>query len=165
MFVSAETGIPQTKEHFQNHAAYVDHWIGHLEQDPNALFKAIKDAQRASEEILKHERLREQTQAQEARQETPEQAIQALKLINGNEKVTIGQEANGQSYRGEVLHVDQEQGLCVQKIGRESLYVHKLDKLAEVPKVGDNVKIAYSKNPEEKASITLQETRHKGLRR
>ena len=72
---------------------------------------------------------------------------------------------NGQSYKGEVLHVDQEQGLCVQKIGRESLYVHKLDKLAEVPKVGDNVKIAYSKNPEEKASITLQETRHKGLRR
>ena len=353
MFVSAETGIPQTKEHFRNHAAYVDHWIGHLEQDPNALFKAIKDAQRASEEILKHERLREQTQAQEARQETPdleklddrarlsallleakraeklgaqeradelrsaamsqgvfltgmaqpnnsgfynifklrdtmseaglepeqfdpllkqlrdaeriqlhsgdvtvhtaeenaknfidengfrmgtftvyggkledfratderlkallkpeqpqeqkqsnanapervaaqrawpgtarisggepipvavltEDAIRALKLINGNEKVTIGQEANGQSYKGEVLHVDPEQGLCVQKIGRESLYVHKLDKLAEVPKVGDNVKIAYtltgtgSKNPEEKASITIQETRHKGLRR
>ena len=194
MFVSAETGIPQTKEHFQNHAAYVDHWIGHLEQDPNALFKAVRDAQRASEEILKHERLREQSQTQEAQQTQnasgslvaqktwpgsarisggeaipvsvlTEQAIQALKLINGNEKVTIGQEANGQSYKGEVLHVDQEQGLCVQKIGRESLYVHKLDKLAEVPKVGDNVKIAYSKNPEEKASITLQETRHKGLRR
>ena len=34
MFVSAETGIPQTQEHFDNHAAYVDYWVKAVKEDP-----------------------------------------------------------------------------------------------------------------------------------
>ncbi|MBR0248734.1 MAG: hypothetical protein IJQ70_07155, partial [Synergistaceae bacterium] len=64
MFVSAETGIPQTQEHFDNHAAYVDHWVKAVKEDPNALFRAVNQAQKASEEILKYERVREREQAQ-----------------------------------------------------------------------------------------------------
>ncbi len=64
MFVSAETGIPQTQEHFDNHAAYVSHWIKAVKEDPNALFRAVGQAQKASEEILKYERVREREQAQ-----------------------------------------------------------------------------------------------------
>ena len=64
MFVSAETGIPQTKEHLDNHAAYVESWIKAVEEDPNALFRAVSQAQKASEEILKHERVREQAKEQ-----------------------------------------------------------------------------------------------------
>ena len=59
MFVSAETGIPQTDEHFENHAAYIESWISLLTSDSNALFKAAADANRAAEYILKAERERE----------------------------------------------------------------------------------------------------------
>ena len=58
MFVSAETGIPQMQEHFDNHAAYVDYWVKAVKEDPNALFRAVNQAQKASEEILKYERVR-----------------------------------------------------------------------------------------------------------
>ncbi len=33
MFVSAETGIPQTQEHFENHASYVDYWVKAVKED------------------------------------------------------------------------------------------------------------------------------------
>ena len=59
MFVSAETGIPQTEAHFQNHAAYVASWIKELQSDPDALFRAAADANKAAEFILKAERARE----------------------------------------------------------------------------------------------------------
>ena len=59
MFVSAETGIDQTKEHFDNHAAYVSSWLKAIDKDPNALFNAVKLANQAANEILKHERERE----------------------------------------------------------------------------------------------------------
>ena len=59
MFLSAETDIPQTKEHFANHAAYVDSWISLLRSDPNALFKAAAEANKAAEFLLVKERARE----------------------------------------------------------------------------------------------------------
>ncbi len=62
MFVSAETGIPQTEEHFKNHAAYVGGWISLLKSDPDALFKAASDANKAAEFLLKKERERAQEQ-------------------------------------------------------------------------------------------------------
>ena len=68
MFVSAETGIQQTKEHFANHASYVDYRVKAVEEAPNALFRAVSQAQKAAEEILKHERIREQSQNREHQQ-------------------------------------------------------------------------------------------------
>ena len=59
MFVSAETGIDQTQEHFDNHAAYVDSWIRHIKNDNQAYFRAVKLAWNAAEYILKNERERE----------------------------------------------------------------------------------------------------------
>jgi len=60
MFLSAETDIPQTPEHFANHAAYVESWISILKGDSNALFKAASEANKAAEFLLKHKREREQ---------------------------------------------------------------------------------------------------------
>ena len=66
MFLSAETDIPQTPEHFANHAAYVESWIILLKSDPNALFKAASEANRAAEFLLRKEREREkEAQGQE----------------------------------------------------------------------------------------------------
>lgn len=62
VFVSSETGIPQTEEHFQRQAGYIQSWIKILKEEPNALFRAASAASKASEEILKHERVREQVQ-------------------------------------------------------------------------------------------------------
>ena len=60
VFVSAETGIPQTEEHFQGQADYIQSWMEMLKEDPNVLFRAAAAANRASEKILKYERVREQ---------------------------------------------------------------------------------------------------------
>ena len=170
MFVSAETGIPQTQEHFDNHAAYVDHWVKAIKEDPNALFRAVNQAQKASEEILKHERVREQTQAQtegqnpEQKPALTEQTIRDMKLIEGDTKVFLKPRVDGQQYKGKILHVDESQGYCVQQVGRQSLVVHKLERMEEVPKIGETVKISYGTN-DEKAKISVQEERHHGLRR
>ena len=168
MFVSAETGIPQTQEHFDNHAAYVDHWVKAIKEDPNALFKAVNQAQKASEEILKYERVREreQTKGQNLEQKPAltEQTIRDMKLIEGDTKVFLKPRVDGQQYKGKILHVDESQGYCVQQVGRQSLVVHKLERLEEVPKIGEAVKISYGTN-NEKAKISVQEERHHGLRR
>ena len=346
MFVSAETGIQQTKEHFANHASYVDFWIKAVEKDPNALFKAVSQAQKASEEILKHERVREQAQSGKEREyiqqttdayestsdlgrvaylvmqakvfeqsgqeanadlfnslairqgvfatglaqpdnsgfynifklrdimtdagmgpekfepflkklrdteqiqlhagdvkghtddenakgftdengfrmgtftlyekplkdfevtkyvlrtafehlDRPEQrqrpslnkpdsqkaarsasggepvpvstltekAIRDLKLIEGETKVFLKPRVDGQTYKGKVLHVDEERGFCVQQVGKQSLVVHRLGKMEETPKVGEAVKLAYNADGT-KAKISLQEEKqHRGLHR
>ena len=59
MFVSAETGIDQTKEHFDNHAAYIGGWLKVIDKKPNAFFDAVNLAHQAANEVLKHERERE----------------------------------------------------------------------------------------------------------
>ena len=347
MFVSAETGIQQTKEHFANHASYVDFWVKAVEKDPNALFRAVSQAQKASEEILKHERVREQAKEQltdrkqagelyeplnepgrlayivkeakdfekagqqkeadalrdmairqgvfcvgkyhssgvsefynifklrdvmteaglepekfdpllkhlrdteqiqlhtgdstvhsdsqnarnfidengfrlgtftvhnrpleafevkraefeavhpEKRQEIQrprrtekreqndfhvaarsasggepvtvseltEKTIRDLKLIEGETKVYLKPRVDGQTYKGEVRHVDEEQGYCVQQVGKQSLVVHRLGKMEGTPKVGEAVKIAYDAKGE-KAKISVQEEKqHRGLHR
>ena len=168
MFVSAETGIPQTQEHFDNHAAYVDHWVKAIKEDPNALFKAVNQAQKASEEILKYERIREREQSEgqnlEQKPVLTEQTIRDMKLIEGDTKVFLKPRVDGQQYKGKILHVDESQGYCVQQVGRQSLVVHKLERMEEVPKIGESVKISYGTN-NEKAKISIQEERHHGLRR
>ena len=174
MFVSAETGIPQTKEHFENHAAYVDYWVKAVKEDPNALFRAVNQAQKASEEILKYERVREREQVEtqitpedQAIDQKPaltEQTIRDMKLIEGDTKVYLKPRVDGQQYKGKILHVDESQGYCVQQVGRQSLVVHKLERMCEVPPLGEAVKISYG-TVDEKAKISIQEDRHHGLRR
>ena len=64
MFLSNETGIAMTDEHFKNHAAYISSWISLLKNDSDAVFKAASDASKAAEFILRTEREREKTQSQ-----------------------------------------------------------------------------------------------------
>ena len=52
MFLSAETGVPQTQEHFNNHAAYISSWISLVSSDYNALFKAASDAEKVVDLLL-----------------------------------------------------------------------------------------------------------------
>ena len=51
-FLSAETGLPQTQKHFENHAAYIDGWVSILESNSNAIFNAASEAKKAADFIL-----------------------------------------------------------------------------------------------------------------
>ena len=52
VFMSAETGIPQSQEHIDNHAAYVQSWLEMIKNEPKALFTAISQAQKVADFLL-----------------------------------------------------------------------------------------------------------------
>ena len=94
----------------------------------------------------------------EAKAQTTEQTIRNMKLIKGDMYIYMNPRTDGQQYKGEILHVDKEQGYCVQLSGKHSLFVHSLDKLERVPEVGENLKLSYPNDETHKATLTVQET-------
>lgn len=54
--LAAETGVPMTQSHIDNHAAYLQHWIKAVSNDPMAIFSAAKDAELMAEYMLGLER-------------------------------------------------------------------------------------------------------------
>ena len=53
-FLSSELPIGQTEEHLQNHKAYVQSWIQGIKEQPEALFRAVKDAEQAAAYLEYH---------------------------------------------------------------------------------------------------------------
>ena len=53
MFLSFETGLPQTQEHFDNHAAYIASWISLLSSNSNVIFKVASEAEKIVDLLLK----------------------------------------------------------------------------------------------------------------
>ena len=47
-FLSSELPMGQTEEHLKNHKAYVQSWIQGIKEQPDALFRAVKDAEQAA---------------------------------------------------------------------------------------------------------------------
>ena len=86
-----------------------------------------------------------------------EQTIKNLHLIEGNQSVYMHHRTDGQQYKGEIVHVDKEQGYCVQLSGKHSLFVHSLEKLERTPEVGENLKLSYPHDEGHKATLTPQE--------
>ncbi|MBR0032952.1 MAG: hypothetical protein IJP61_11815, partial [Treponema sp.] len=85
-----------------------------------------------------------------------EQTIRDMKLVEAP-VIYLNPRTDGQQYKGEILHVDKEQGYCVQLSGKHSLFVHSLEKLERVPEVGENLKLSYPHDEDRKATITVQE--------
>ena len=56
-----------------------------------------------------------------------EQTILDMKLVD-DPVIYLNPRTDGQQYKGEILHVDKEQGYCVQLSGKHSLFVHSLEK-------------------------------------
>lgn len=50
--LSAETGIPLSQTHIDNHAAYLKHWVKVVAADPMAIFSAAKDAELMAQYLL-----------------------------------------------------------------------------------------------------------------
>ena len=86
------------------------------------------------------------------------ETIRNLKLIEGEPVIYMNPRTDGQQYKGTILHVDKEQGYCVQLSGKHSLFVHSLDRLERVPEVGENLKVSYPRENGHKAMLSIQET-------
>lgn len=71
LFLAAERGIPHDPE---QHAAYVDGWLDVLKKDKNEIFRAAKDASKATDFLLDKERQREQELGQGREPEAPPKA-------------------------------------------------------------------------------------------
>ena len=90
-----------------------------------------------------------------------EEEIAALHLVD-NPKIYLNPRTDNQQYKGEIVHVDTERGFCVQRVGKESLFVHRLERLGTSPQKGESVRIFY-KSGSEKAKVERQELRQRTL--
>lgn len=52
LFIKAELGIANEGKHFENHSAYLNGWNTMLKSDPNELYRASKEADKACEFIM-----------------------------------------------------------------------------------------------------------------
>jgi len=54
-FIAAELGVPQSDD-LRNHAAYLESWLGSMENDPKFIFQAAAQASKAADFILEFSR-------------------------------------------------------------------------------------------------------------
>lgn len=52
VFIQASLGINLEAQHVENHAAYLQSWLGAIKKDKNVLFSAISDAEKISDYLL-----------------------------------------------------------------------------------------------------------------
>ena len=53
LFIASSAGIPQSETEFQNHASYIDSWLGNLRNDNRYIFKAAAEASKAAGYLLR----------------------------------------------------------------------------------------------------------------
>ena len=69
--------------------------------------------------------------------------IEKLNLVE-NPIIYVNPRTDNQKYQGKIVHVNQERGYCVQLSGQRSLFVHRLNRFENSPKVGEALKIFYA---------------------
>ena len=83
--------------------------------------------------------------------------ISKLNLIE-NPKIYVNPRRDNQQYTGRIVYVDGNRGYCVQLVGQQSLFVHRLEKLERPPLKGETLKISYS-DENHRAKIQREEVR------
>ena len=84
--------------------------------------------------------------------------ISKLKLAD-NPKIYINP-MDDQQYSGQIVHVDEKRGICVQLVGQRSFFVHRLEKLERVPSNGETLKISYI-DDNHRAKVQREEIRRR----
>ena len=56
MFLEQDLGVEVKDKHIQNNSAYIGAWKSKIKEDPNALFKAIADAERITKFVMSKEK-------------------------------------------------------------------------------------------------------------
>ena len=85
--------------------------------------------------------------------------ISRLKLAD-NPKIYINPRTDNQQYSGQIVHVDENRGICIQLVGQRSLFVHRLEKLERPPLRGEELKISYV-DENHRAKIQYEEIRRR----
>ena len=85
--------------------------------------------------------------------------ISRLKLAE-KPQIYINPRTDNQQYKGQIVHIDRERGICVQLVGQRSLFVHRLERLESPPIKGETVRISYV-NDIDKAQIQREEVRRR----
>ena len=85
--------------------------------------------------------------------------ISRLKLAD-NPKIYINPRTDNQQYSGQIVHVDENRGICIQLVGQRSLFVHRLEKLERSPLRGEELKISYV-DENHRAKIQHEEIRRR----
>lgn len=85
--------------------------------------------------------------------------IASLRLVE-SPKIYVNPRMDKQQYKGRIVHVDGERGICVQLVGDHSLFVHRLNRLEASPSEGDTVKIAYI-DDQKRAKVQRYEERRR----
>ena len=101
---------------------------------------------------------RRQIRRQSQRPITTEE-ISRLKLAD-NPKIYINPRTDNQQYSGQIVHVDEKRGICIQLVGQRSLFVHHLEKLERSPLRGEELKISYV-DENHRAKIQHEEIRRR----
>ena len=83
--------------------------------------------------------------------------ISKLKLVE-NPKIYLNSRKDNQQYTGRIVHIDENRGYCVQLVGQQSLFVHRLEKLERPPLKDETLKISYS-DENHRAKIQREEVR------
>ena len=83
--------------------------------------------------------------------------ISKLNLVE-NPKIYVNPRKDNQQYTGRIVHIDENRGYCVQLVGQQSLFVHRLEKLERQPLKGETLKILYS-DENHRAKIQREEVR------
>jgi len=89
--------------------------------------------------------------------------IEKLNLVE-NPIIYVNPRTDNQKYQGKIVHVNQERGYCVQLSGQRSLFVHRLNRFENSPKVGEALKIFYEDGVE-KAKVQEYGERHFVIKR
>lgn len=90
-----------------------------------------------------------------------EAEIAVLNLVEKPKKIYANPYTKGYKFSGEVAHVDEARGYCVLKLG-SSLYVHRLNRLDVVPKVGVRLDIQYDQSGEHAQTLLREHRRALG---
>ena len=85
--------------------------------------------------------------------------ISRLRLAD-NPKIYINPRTDNQQYSGQIVHVDEKRGICIQLVGQHSLFVHRLNKLERPPLRGEELKISYV-DENHRAKIQREEIRRR----
>ena len=85
--------------------------------------------------------------------------ISKLRLAE-NPKIYINPRTDNQQYSGQIVHVDEKRGICIQLVAQRSLFVHRLEKLERTPLQGETLKISYI-DENHRAKIQREEIRRR----
>lgn len=171
MFVQSEVGLKMPDQHKENHAAYVEHYTQILKKDPNEFFRAVADADKASDYVLQRDRTHNQKQVQEAtakihmsatQEIEPQKIADVKKFLRGpkQQEINVYSAKKTGIYKGKIERVDKQSNIVVQQVGTISFVVHKLDSFTNpIPQQGDNLKIQYKNSLQ--ATVTTVSQREK----